>query len=162
MKMFGGPASINIKVTLLLVAIFIAGATLFYTQNLVQQLQKKEREIVQLYAKGIEYIANSSDSEADLTFLFENIIKPIDFPLISLMPTTASTRQPERTSGILLSILQKQRKNCRLYFVEKIKEMDASHNPILVTYQDSIILQKIHYGDSELISRLKFILISRL
>ncbi|MGE5795575.1 MAG: sensor histidine kinase [Ignavibacteria bacterium] len=156
MKMFGGPASINIKVTLLLVAIFIAGTTLFYTQNLVQQLQKKEREIVQLYAKGIEYIANSSDSEADLTFLFENIIKPIDFPLI-ITDANDSLNQAARTNirNIIVDST-KTKKELQLYFIEKIKEMDETHNPILVTYQDSIILQKIHYGDSELISRLKF------
>ena len=34
--------------------------------------------------------------------------------------------------------------------------MDEQHNPILVTYADSIILQKIHYGDSELIDQLQF------
>ena len=42
------------------------------------------------------------------------------------------------------------------FFEKQIKEMDEQHNPILVTYADSIILQKIHYGDSELINRLKF------
>jgi signal transduction histidine kinase len=156
MKMFGGPASINIKITLLLVAVLIAGATLFYTQNLVQQLQKKEREIVRLYAKGIEYIANSSEPEADLTFLFENIIKPIDFPLII---TDSEDRINQATRTNIRNIFvdsTKTKEELEQFFIEKVKEMDAAHKPILVTYQDSIILQKIHYGDSELISRLKF------
>jgi len=156
MKMFGGPASINIKITLLLVAILIAGATLFYTQNLVQQLQKKEREIVQLYAKGIEYIANSSEPETDLTFLFENIIKPIDFPLII---TDSENRINQATRTNIRNIFvdsTKSKKELEQFFIETVREMDETHKPILVTYQDSIILQKIHYGDSELISRLKF------
>ena len=84
--MSGGPASINIKITLLVIAIVIAGGTLYYTQMLVQQLQVKERQIVQLYAKGIEYVANTSRTDADITFLFENILKPIDFPLINTGP----------------------------------------------------------------------------
>ena len=80
--MSGGPASVNFKIILLIIAFTIAGGTLYYTQNLVQKLQKRERNIVELYAKGIEYIANSSSADVDLTFLFDNIIKPIDFPLI--------------------------------------------------------------------------------
>ena len=82
MKMSGGPASINLKILLLVIALIIAAGTLYYTQNLVDKIQKKEREIVELYAKGIEYIANSSNPNEDITFLFDNIIKPIDFPLV--------------------------------------------------------------------------------
>ena len=82
MKMSGGPASLNIKIMLLVIAILIAVATLYYTQNLVQKLQEKERQIVKLYAKGIEYVANTSKPDIDITFLFDNIIKPIDFPMI--------------------------------------------------------------------------------
>ena len=80
--MVGGPGSVNIKIILLIIALLIAGGTLLYTQNLVNKLQKKEREIVELYAKGIEYVANSSNPNEDITFLFDNIIKPIDFPLV--------------------------------------------------------------------------------
>ena len=82
MKMSGGPASINIKILLVVIALIIAVGTLIYTQNLVTQLQRKQKEIVELYAKGIEYLANSSNPNEDITFLFDNIIKPIDFPLI--------------------------------------------------------------------------------
>lgn len=34
--------------------------------------------------------------------------------------------------------------------------MDQIHQPINITYADTIVLQRIHYGDSELIKRLKF------
>ena len=57
MKMSGGPASLNIKIILIMIAVLIAGGTFFYTQNLIRKLQEKERQIVQLYAKGIEHIA---------------------------------------------------------------------------------------------------------
>ena len=69
MKMSGGPASINLKILLLVIALIIAAGTLYYTQNLVNKLQKKEREIVELYARGIEYIVNSSNPNEDITFL---------------------------------------------------------------------------------------------
>jgi hypothetical protein len=156
MKMSGGPASVNFKVFLLIVAILIAAGTLFYTQNLVNKLQEKEKQIVQLYARGIEYVANTTDSGADLTFLFENIIKPIDFPLIITdagNTINLNNRTDVRNVKYDTTLSKTQLKD---FFEKKIKEMDEQHNPILVTYADSIILQKIHYGDSELISRLKY------
>jgi len=82
MKMSGGPASLNLKILLLFIALLIAAGTLYYTQTLVSKLQDREREIVKLYARGMEYIANTTSMDVDLTFLFDNIIKPIDFPVI--------------------------------------------------------------------------------
>jgi nitrogen-specific signal transduction histidine kinase len=156
MKMSGGPASVNFKIFLLIIAILIAAGTLFYTQNLVHKLQEKEKQIVELYAKGIEYIANSTDSGGDLTFLFENIIKPIDFPLVITDANDALNlvnRSDIRNVKYDTSLSKTKLKD---FFEKKIKAMDEQHNPILVTYADSIVLQKIHYGDSELIERLQY------
>jgi signal transduction histidine kinase len=156
MKMSGGPASINFKIFLIFIAVTIAGGTLYYTQQLVKKLQEKERQIVQLYAKGIEYIANSSAEDTDITFLFENIIKPIDFPLILTdaedkvnLNDITSIRNVRFDSSLSRHELER-------FFIDKIDEMDAVHDPIVVTYQDSIILEKIHYGDSDLINQLKY------
>ncbi len=159
MKMSGGPASINIKITLLIIAAVIAGGTLLYTQNLVQKLQVKERQIVQLYAKGIQYVANTTSADVDITFLFENILKPIDFPLINSGSDNKVTilnkadikdvRNIEYDTSLTKEQLEQ-------FFDEKIKEMDKIHKPIEVTYKNSIVLQKIHYGDSDLIIQLRY------
>lgn len=154
--MAGGPSTVNLKIILLIAAILIAAGTLFYTQNLVHKLQQKEKQIVELYAKGIEYVANTTESGADLTFLFENIIKPIDFPLIitdKYDSINLSNKSDIRNLNYDSTLSESQLKNL-LY--AKLQEMDMQHNPILITYSDSIILQKIHYGDSELINRLKY------
>ncbi len=159
MKMSGGPASINIKITLIIIAVFIAGGTLYYTQKLVQKLQTKERQIVQLYAKGIQYVANTTSTDVDITFLFENILKPIDFPLINSGPDNKVTILNKsdikdiRNIEYDTSLTKEQLEN---FFEEKIKEMDQVHKPIDVTYKDTVILQRIHYGDSNLIIQLKY------
>lgn len=156
MKMVGGPGSVNIKIILLIIALLIAGGTLLYTQNLVNKLQNKEREIVELYAKGIEYVANSSNPNEDITFLFDNIIKPIDFPLVL---TDANNyiniynRTDIRNIEIDSTLTDEELEN---FINEKVKEMDETHTPIEVTYADSIILTKIHYGDSEHIKQLRY------
>lgn len=156
MKMSGGPASVNFKIILLLIALAIAGGTLYYTQSLVTKLQERERSIVELYAKGIEYVANSSSADVDLTFLFDNIIKPIDFPII--LTDSSNNINSGSTTDIknvkydsTLSV--EQRKS---FLQNLVKEIDEIHQPINVTYADTIVLQRIHYGDSELIKQLKF------
>ena len=156
MKMSGGPASVNFKILLLLIALVIAGGTLFYTQNLVKKLQERERNIVELYAKGIEYVANSSSADADLTFLFDNIIKPIDFPII-LTDKDDNVNLESKSDIKNVKYDSTLSKNELKSFLQNfVKEMDQIHQPINVTYADTIILQRIHYGDSELIKQLKF------
>lgn len=159
MKLSGGPASTNIKIFLLLIALAIGGGTLFYTNSLVKNLQKKEREIVKLFAKGLEYVANSPSEGTDLTFLFENIILPIDFPMI-LTDAEDNVNNYSKTDvrNVKYDTSLSDDK-LKEFFKSKIAEMDASNNPIFVKYiagADTLILTKIHYGDSELINQLLF------
>jgi len=159
MKMSGGPASINIKFTLLIAAIIIAVGTLIYTQKLVHKLQIAERQIVQLYANGIEYVANTTRPDADITFLFENILRPIDFPIINTGPDNKITIQNKADIKDVRNInydTSLSKKKLEEFFAKKIEEMDEIHKPIDVTYKDSIVLQRIHYGDSSQVVQLKY------
>ncbi len=156
MKIIGGPLSVNLKLLLVFLAFVISFGTLYYTNQLVKKLQNKEKEIVELYAKGIEYVANSNNPDADITFLFENIIQPIDFPMI----LTDSEDNPNlkdkssiRNIEIDTSLSEEQIEN---YLRNLISEFDQIHTPINVVYQDSIILTRIHYGNSELITQLQY------
>ena len=155
MKMSGGPASVNFKIFLLLIALVIAGGTLYYTQKLVTKLQARERNIVELYASGFEYIAKSDNVDADYTFLFENIIKPIDFPLI--ISDRDNKVNPERVEVKNINYDSTLSKSDLKNFLENyINEIDKIHEPINITYADTIVLQRIHYGDSDLVKQLKF------
>ncbi len=156
MKMSGGPASVNLKLILIIVALSIAFGTLYYTNKLVSKLQEKERQIVELYAKGIEYIANTDNPDADITFLFENIIRPIDFPLILTDKNDKiDLNNPKDLRNIQIDPrLSASEKEKLLY--KMLKEMDEIHPPINITYADTLILTRIHYGDSDLIKQLQF------
>lgn len=151
--MSGGPASVNLKIVLLIIAIVIAIGTLYYTQTIVRKLQEKERQIVELYAKGIEYLANTTNPDVDITFLFDNIIKPIDFPLVqSDAENNVYNRTDVRNIEIDTNFTSEQFKS---FIAEQLAEMDASHSPIEVKYE-GIIINKIHYGDSEHIKQLRY------
>ena len=156
MKMFGGPASINLKILLLLLALIIAIGTFFYTHSLVERLQKKDKQIVELYANGLEYLINVEDNSSNLTFIFENVIKRIDFPLILTDKNDNVDIQNKTSIRNLYIDTTLSKKDQILYVKKKIKEMDEINPPIVISYKDSIIFGKIHYGDSNLIKQLRF------
>lgn len=154
MKMSGGPSSIYIKLTLLFLALIIALGTLFYTNNLVNKLQEKDRQIVELYAKGLEYVVNVEDNTSNLTFIFENIIKPIDFPIIKTQGANDEVVPGIEYRNLELDTTLSWEEQ-KAYFIDNIIEMDKINKPINVVYKDSLVLGKIHYGDSALIRQLR-------
>jgi signal transduction histidine kinase len=157
MKINYNPASKNIKLILLVLAIFIAAGTLFYTQSIVQKLQNREREIVKLYAQSLEFIANSTEDNIDFTFIFQNIIQRIDFPLILTSPEDiiSSTKVGSGFKNIDIdSTLSEHEK--RAYLNQQLIELRKIHPPILVTLRDSTVIQKIYFGESDIVQRLKF------
>lgn len=155
MKMSGGPASFNIKVILIVLGIAIAGGTLYFTNDLVQRLQERERQIAELYAKSLEYIADPNVNSFDITFIFENIVKRIDFPLILtdaddnviFQGFDVGVRNLKIDTTLTEDELQE-------FLREKVEELKKQHAPIEVTFDGTTVWRKIYYGDSELVRSL--------
>lgn len=150
-------SSLKIKLTLVIIGFSIALATLIYTQNIVDKLQKREKEIVQLFASGLEFAANPDTGGGDLSFIFNNIINRIDFPLI-LTDKNDKIISTEVGFGYKnINIDPKlNKRQIKILLQQKVKELANSHPPILVKTNTGIVLQKIYYGDSEIINKLKF------
>lgn len=151
MKMTGGPASLNLKLGLVVIGAAIAFGTLYYTQNLVGRLQEREKEIVQLYASSLEYVANTESPNSDFTFIFQNIIQRIDFPLIltddkDLIASTKNITTEPNLKG----------EELKIFLSQKIKLLSTQHSPIDIKSPDGKIIQKIYYGDSDLVQRLRY------
>ncbi|GAB1442640.1 ATP-binding protein [Ignavibacteriales bacterium] len=156
--MSGGPATANIKIALIFAALLIAGGTLYYTHTIVQKLQARERQIVQLYANTLEYIANSEDN-TDLTFLLENIIQPIDFEVI----LSDANDQVDFTGASNFRNVKfdstASNEKLKAFFAKKLAAMDDINSPILVKHvmgNDTLVLNKIHFGESTLVTQLKY------
>ncbi len=149
--------SFRIKVALIAVAIIIALATLIYTQFLVQKLQARERESVELYARSLQYIIQSDPNTSEYTFILENVIKRIDFPLIltdandniSLTGLDVGIRNIQFDSTMTNEALLE-------FLNAKVEELGGEHEPIIVNFSDSLILGKIYYGDSEIVRQLRY------
>ena len=164
-----GPTSVNIKLGLLTVAVLIVAGTLWYTQRVVDQLLDREREIADVYAKSLEYIANSPTEQADYSFIFDEVLRSIDFPMIltdgnnnPIEPYYSSIRNIPIDSSF--SQLQQER-----YLRQVVSKLDKQNSPIKVVIQpvrstgatattgDSLVLQVVHYGESSLITRLRWV-----
>ncbi|MCX6137350.1 MAG: HAMP domain-containing sensor histidine kinase [Ignavibacteriales bacterium] len=147
------PRSGKIKIALLVTAFCIVTPILFYTHNLVNELQHKEREVARLYARSMEYLANSPYSGVDYSFVFNEMILAIDFPVIE---TDAHDTEIRAFRNVDIdSTLAPQNRDVILR--RMVHEMDASNRPIIVTYQDTMVLSRVHYGESPLITRLRWL-----
>ena len=150
MKSYG---SANIKIALLITGVILMIGTLVYTQVLVSDILNREREIANLYAKSIEFIANDENQSGEYNFVFNTVINSntINFPIAV---TDAKTGSPTFFKNVDLdTTLNKAEQNAILR--KMIAEMDLVNKPIKVSYQDTIILSYVHYGQSALVTRLQ-------
>ena len=150
MKSYG---SANIKIALLVTGIIIIIATLIYTQVLVGEILEREREIANLYAKSIEFIANDENLSGEYNFIFNTVInsKSINFPIVV---TDAKSQKPTFTKNLDIDTTLPMREQTEI-IQAMIVRMDEVNSPIKVSYQDSILLSYVHYGQSKLVTNLK-------
>lgn len=147
----------NLKLFLLVFAFLIIAGTLWYTHSLVQSLQAKEKEIADLYARSLEYLASGRSGEGDISFILDELIRAIDFPIVQ---TDANNEpaQPYHTAVRNVQLDASQPPELQRLFLKRlIVEMDMRNPPIKVSYQDTIILSYVHYGESPLISKLRML-----
>ena len=138
----------NIKAGLFTLGVILVICLLAYTQILVNELRKDNREIVRLYAGLIANVVKD-DNDANLDFIFENIIKKVKFPLIQ----TDTDHNPQMWKNLPSSI---QTDDARIEFM---KTADRYNKPIPLTYSDSnvgeITFGYLHYGDSAMVEKLR-------
>src|SRR3972149_242935 len=147
----------NIKIFLVVVACAIVIGTLLYTQKVVQQLQAREREVADLYAKSLEYVANEKTSGGDYSFIFNEIIRAIDFPIILTDPLNNPLPQYSKTVRNVPLDTTRPMAEQEKFLRKLIAKMDATYPPIKVTFQDTILLQYVHYDESYLITELRWL-----
>ncbi len=155
--MQGSPKSGNIKIGLLVVAFLLALSTLWYTQTIVKKLQAKEHDVAALYAQSLQYIANERIAPGDYSFVFDEIIRAIDFPLI-LTDAHYNPLPPYSQNIRNIRIDTTQSLHQQEKFLRRlIAEMDEKNPAIKVAYQDTLVLNYVHYGESVLVRELRWL-----
>jgi len=142
----------NFKIILLAFAsIFVLGM-LFYSQRITNQLLVRERQVVDLYAKSYEYISSERAATGDFSFLFDEVIRTIDFPVV----LSDASNEPLYWKNVDLDSLltrEQQKEIVR----PMLALMDRENKPIRITVNDTIVLNYVHYGESELIGQLRWL-----
>ncbi len=133
-------------------AIIIILGLLLYSQSIVHDLRVQSRKIVEFYAN----IHSRSATESDTTltnFLFEQVIKQINFPIIY----TDAKKNPTYWRNITIKTDDTSPKT--LAKVRKmVHNLEKESDPVPLTYKyedgRETVLGYLFYGDSNLITRL--------
>ena len=139
-----------LKFLIVIVAIAIAGLSLWYTNVLVNNLAQREQRLIDLYAKGLKTLVSENTSD-NLSFLFNEIIETNDFIPVIL---TDDKRQIINTKNISINPDWDTQKRDK-FFKSKLLELQNSHGPIKLEIAPGIV-NYIYYGDSQLLNQLKY------
>lgn len=138
------------KILILIIALIIGGASIIYTQTLVDKLAEREQKLIDLYAKGL-INAVEAPSSGSLTFLFQEIIEANNS-----IPVILTDENFYPLSDRNISIPKRFTEEERIEYLRKeVSSMRAERSPIVVQlapgmknyifYKNSFILRQLFY-----------------
>ena len=138
----------NIKGGIFLIGIFLVIGLLSYTRYLSSELREDNREVVKLYAEIIAATVKD-DSNTNINFIFENIIKKVRFPIIQ----SDQDKNPQLWTNLPENIDSDDDR------FQMILSMDKINEPIPLVFDNKssgpITFGYLHYGDSRLIQKIQ-------
>lgn len=145
----------KLKWVVLVVSVLISLGSIYYTNELVNQLKDREHQQVQLYAKAIEYTANEEETFRNVNFIAQEIL----FQNNSIPIIQADEHRNVlafRNIDIKKSLSAKEKE---AVLQKEIKTMSETYEPIEVTLRDPVTeevfgVQYIYYKNSFLLTQL--------
>ncbi len=138
----------NIKGGIFLIGVFLVIGLFSYTRYLSSELREDNREVVKMYAEIIAKTVKD-DSNTNIDFIFENIIKKVKFPIIQ----SGRNKNPQLWTN-LPENSDSDRDRLKL-----ILSMDKIYKPNPLVFDDKIngpiTFGYLHYGDSRLIQKIQ-------
>jgi len=138
----------NIKGGIFLIGVFLVIGLFSYTRYLSSELREDNREVVKLYAEIIAETVKD-DSNTNIDFIFENIIKKVKFPIIQ----SGRNKNPQLWTNLPENIDSDSDR------LKLILSMDKINKPIPLVFDDKIngpiTFGYLHYGDSRLIQKIQ-------
>ncbi len=143
--------SSNIKRSLVFLAVVIILSLLTYSQNIVNRLREESTELVRFYADIYVKAVTESDIQ-DFSFIFDQIILKISFPMIITQEVDSI---PQFWKEVGIPSNSKDPKDLKK-LNKLVVNMDRANDPIQLKYED-IVIGYIHYGDTDLIRKLQML-----
>ncbi len=134
------------KLVLIGIAMCIGIGSLLYTNNLVTSLAEQERQKVELWAKGTTFLANSTDANTDLSFVFEVIKDNTTIPIILT---------DQHDTIISIRNFDEEKSLDSAYRSAQLKEIKGRNAPIVIELYGGSS-NRIYYDNSVLYYRLKY------
>lgn len=138
----------RIKILLFIVALIIGGASLYYTNMLVNKLALREQKLIDLYANGLRFLVNSENTD-NLTFLFNEIIEA-NHSIPVILTDSNEVLIDHRNIRF-----PKKYRNKEQYLQKELAIMKTQHQPIIVNIGPNL-KNYIYYKNSYLLSQLKY------
>ena len=138
---------------MLLVALVIGTATVVYTNVLVSKLAEREQQLIDLYAKGQEFIIKNTGKEDNLVFILEEVITAN-----KSVPVILTDASEKVISSANLNLPANISEGRRAAFLRReIEVMKDQHEPIVVSFGDNKEdINYIFYKDSDLLVQLRY------
>src|SRR5690606_38513874 len=139
----------------LVVSVLISVGSIYYTNELVDQLKIRERQQVQLYAKAIEYTANEEETNTNVNFIAQEIL--FQNNSIPIIQAEANRNVLAHRNIDLPKSLNESERRERL--AREIETMSKTYEPIEVMLRDPATnevfgKQYIYYKNSFLLTQL--------
>jgi signal transduction histidine kinase len=131
------------KIVLLIVAVLIAIATLWYTETFLRDLRAEEMKRAEIWARAVQLLAEAPE-DAQLLFALEVVEKNTTIPII--MTDGENNIVTHRNVSL-------RRKGQEEQLQQELRRMMSEHDPIVITlgagevnyiyYRDSVLLNKL-------------------
>lgn len=135
-----------LKLTLLLLASAIAGASLLYTNNLVEKLKQEEREKAEIWADAMRVMTTAVNENMDATFPLTVVMANTTIPVIAVLEDGSITAHRNLDSTKVES---------EAYLRDKLEEMKSANEPIEIDYTETSKII-IYYENSYILTRLTY------
>ncbi len=145
------------KVVVVLIALLIGSCSVFYTDLLVKQLDKRERQQIELFAKSMQFLVSGQNISEDINFVFQEINRANEiFPVI--LVDGKGEIQTHRNVPIPKGASKEREQEILRDELETMKE---DHEPIVVNYGGDVNsggdqVNYIYYSNSYLITQLRY------
>ena len=138
----------NIKGGIFIIGVALVVGIFSYTRYLSAELREDNRDVVKLYAEIIAATVQD-ESNTNIDFIFENIIKKVKFPIIQ----SDQNKNPQLWTNLPGNI------NSESDRIKFLSSMDKINMPIPLVFNDKIngpiTFGYLHYGDSILIQKIQ-------
>ena len=144
----------KIKWIVLGISVLISSCSIYYTNYLVNQLKERERRLIQLFAKTLEYTTNNASLKDNIFFITNEILIPNnEIPVILTNAEDSIIGSRNIVFDTRVDLWQKNELEKR-----ELKKMKKVYDPILLKLKDEngqiYDVQHVYYRNSFLLTQL--------